>query len=35
LSAGVLKTITSPLSGELKKTLLFKIGGLNGKECLL
>ena len=31
----VVKTITSPISGLLKKILLFKIGGLNGKECLL
>ena len=35
LSAGVLKTITSPLCGLLEKILFLKIGGLNGNECLL
>jgi len=35
LSDGVLKTTRSPYSGFELNILLFKIGGLNGNECLL
>ena len=35
VSANILNTITSPLSGLLNIILLFNIGGLKGNECLL